>query len=474
MKKAIPENLKATLAFGISSFFTSGINYIVTPIITRLTTKTEYGLISVYNSVYAIISVIATLTLIKPGLLSVGMYEHKENRWKYLSSMIGLISAATLVTGAVLLGFYPVLKSILRLPISLVILIILTCWINPAFIFWTYKQKYEYKYKITFLVTVGTALVAQIVSVLSVYYCYKTKAPVNKAIIRLWSAAAVNLVVGVVLMFYIVSKGKKIIDTPLWKSALIIAIPLIPHYLGFAFLNGTDKIMIDMMVGTDKAGIYSLAAVISTIGSLLWSALCVTITPFINEMLGRREFGSIDKNVYPLLKLIGVVCICVSLMAPEIIRILGTKDYLEGIYVVPATVAGVFMHIVYDVFSHISFFHKKTVRIMVATIIAATINVILNYIFISKINYMAASYTTLVSFLVLAILHYYNAVQIEKTPIFNVKRIALLSLIIIGCCMTCNFLYNFIWIRYAGILLCLIYALVNWKQYFRAIVNMKI
>lgn len=229
-----------------------------------------------------------------------------------------------------------------------------------------------------------------------------------------------------------------------------------------------------MMVGTDKAGIYSLAAVISTIGSLLWSALCVTITPFINEMLGRREFGSIDKNVYPLLKLIGVVCICVSLMAPEIIRILGTKDYLEGIYVVPATVAGVFMHIVYDVFSHISFFHKKTVRIMVATIIAATINVILNYIFISKINYMAASYTTLVSFLVLAILHYYNAVQIEKTPIFNVKRIALLSLIIIGCCMTCNFLYNFIWIRYAGILLCLIYALVNWKQYFRAIVNMKI
>ena len=47
--KSMPETLKATLVFAIASFATSGINYITTPIFTRILSKSEYGLISVYN-----------------------------------------------------------------------------------------------------------------------------------------------------------------------------------------------------------------------------------------------------------------------------------------------------------------------------------------------------------------------------------------------------------------------------------------
>ena len=51
----IPENLKATFVFAIASFATSGINYITTPIFTRILTTSEYGLISVYNSWFEIV-----------------------------------------------------------------------------------------------------------------------------------------------------------------------------------------------------------------------------------------------------------------------------------------------------------------------------------------------------------------------------------------------------------------------------------
>ena len=47
--KNMPENLKATLVFAIASFATSGINYITTPIFTRLLSGAEYGTVAVYS-----------------------------------------------------------------------------------------------------------------------------------------------------------------------------------------------------------------------------------------------------------------------------------------------------------------------------------------------------------------------------------------------------------------------------------------
>ncbi len=465
-------NLKATIAFGIASFATSGINYIFTPVFTELLSTEEYGLVSVYNAIYAIISVIATLTLIKPGLLSVGMYEHKENRWRYLSSMLGLVAASSIVTGGVIFAAWGLLRSVINLPAPLMVLMILTCALNPAVVFWTYKQKYEYNYKVTFFVTVGTAVAAQLVSVGAVIAMRGRG--VDLGVVRLWSAGAVNLSVAAVLAVYIFSKGKRPFDRALWRGALIFALPLIPHYLGFAFLNGTDKLMIDSMVGTDKAGIYSLAATISTVGSLLWTALCVTFTPFVNEQLGRKNYGSIRKNTNTLLTLIGIFCVIVTLLAPEVIMILGTDEYMEGVYVVPATVAGVFMHIVYDAFAHVSFFHKRSVRIMLATITAAVTNVVLNYVFINAFGYVAASYTTLISFIVLALMHYGNVRAVEKEKIFDARVIALLSIIVTLACLSCSLLYGVRIARYMIALALFAYVVIDHRRYVGAITDMKV
>lgn len=99
-------SLKATLAFGTASFAVSGINYITTPIFTRLLSTSDYGVIAVYNSWNSIIQVFATMTLIFPGILQVGLYEHSENRWKYLSSILGIITCATGILAILCLFFY--------------------------------------------------------------------------------------------------------------------------------------------------------------------------------------------------------------------------------------------------------------------------------------------------------------------------------------------------------------------------------
>ena len=97
--KNMPENLKATLVFAIASFATSGINDLTTPIFTRLLSGAEYGTVAVYNSWYAIVRVFASMTLIFPGILNVGLYDHSQNRWRYLSSMLGITSLCSVLLG---------------------------------------------------------------------------------------------------------------------------------------------------------------------------------------------------------------------------------------------------------------------------------------------------------------------------------------------------------------------------------------
>ncbi|MGM9614974.1 MAG: lipopolysaccharide biosynthesis protein [Oscillospiraceae bacterium] len=470
----MPENLKATIVFAVASFATSGINYITTPIFTRLLTQSEYGVVSVYNSLYAIISVIATLTLSRPGVLNVGLYEHAENRWRYLSSMLGAVAASTVVVSAVVILVWPSASSLIDLPVSLVVLILLTCLLQPSVTFWTSKNRYEYKYKTTFVVTVGSALLAQIVSIAAVFWCSRHVENADLAVVRLWSAGAVNLAVAATLYTYIWIKGKTFIDLPLWKKTFAFALPLIPHYLGFAFLNGTDKIMIQSMVGSDKAGIYSLAAVISTVGSLLWQALCVSLTPYMYAKLGARKFNDVREGVKPLLILVGLCCVLISLAAPEIIRILSTEEYLEGIYVVPPIAAGVFMHILYDVFSNISFFHKKSVLIMLATVTAAAVNVVLNYVCIRQFGYVAAGYTTLASYTLLAILHYGISVKIEKEKVFDVRFSILLSLAVIGACLLCNILYALPVLRYILLAAGILIVILKRKYFIHAVSSLEV
>lgn len=451
--KNMPENLKATLVFAIASFATSGINYLTTPIFTRLLSGAEYGTVAVYNSWYSIVRVFASMTLIFPGILNVGLYDHSENRWKYLSSMLGITSLCTVLLGAVYALFPSFFQELLGLRGSLMVLMLASCFTLPATTFWTMKQRYEYRYKVTFFVSVGSAVLAQAVAVLAVM-----AADSSLDQVRLWSAGLVNMAVGLVLFGYILKQGRAFMDIPLWKKTLVVAIPLIPHYLGGELLSSMDKIMIGRMVGETEAGIYSLAAILSAIGILLWRALSVMFNPFVNARLGSREFGRIREAVKPLMLVVGVLCVIASLAAPEIIRILATEEYLAGVYVVPPVAAGIFIHAMYDTFAAVSFFHKKSTRIMTATLTAAAVNLAGNYVFIKCFGYIAAGYTTLLSNLVLTAMHYRNARHIEQEEIYDPKFSLRSVVLVTAGCLACNLLYPFAIVRYvciAGLLVLL-------------------
>ena len=170
----------------------------------------------------------------------------------------------------------------------------------------------------------------------------------------------------------------------------------------------------------------------------------------------------------------GLFCIIISFLSPEIIAILGTNEYSNAAYVIPAAAAGTFMHVLYDLFSNVAFFNKKPIHIMIATLIAAATNVILNYFFINSYGYVAAGYTTLFSYLVLAILHYIISRKLEKEIIFDWKYDVILSLIVIAMCLSAMPLYGFYIIRYFIVVAICVAILLRRNKYIEAIGGMRI
>ena len=471
--KNMPENLKATLVFAIASFATSGINYLTTPIFTRLLSGAEYGTVAVYNSWFAIVRVFASMTLIFPGILNVGLYEHSENRWKYLSTMLGITTVSTAALTVLYALFPGLFQGLLGLNGSLMALMLFSCFALPATTMWTMKQRYEYRYKSTFLVSVGSAVLAQAVAVAAVMAA-KDHQIQNLDEVRLWSAGLVNGAVGLALFAYVLKQGRTFVDLPLWKKTFLVALPLIPHYLGGELLSSMDKIMIDALVGKAEAGIYSLAAILSAIGILLWRALTVMFNPFVNSKLGSREFIRIRETVKPLMLVVGVMCVIASLAAPEIIRILGTEEYLAGVYVVPPVAAGIFIHAMYDTFAAVSFFHKRSSRIMTATLTAAAVNLVCNYIFIKAFGYIAAGYTTLLSNLVLTAMHYRNARLIESEEIYD-PRFSLVSVALVTAgCLLCNLIYPYLLVRYVCVAALLVFLWTRRKSVIDMLMGMKV
>lgn len=145
------------------------------------------------------------------------------------------------------------------------------------------------------------------------------------------------------------------------------------------------------------------------------------------------------------------------LFAPELIWIVGSEQYMEAIYVVPPVAASVFFTFLYNLFSTIEFYYERTNQIMIASILAALINLILNFIFIRIFGYIAAGYTTLFCYIFLSIAHYYFMKKsllancINEEP-FDIKLILLLSIIMMLSTIVFSALYKFSIIRYLVIL----------------------
>jgi O-antigen/teichoic acid export membrane protein len=464
-KQAKP--VKAAFWFTVCNFMPRGIQFFVIPIYIRVLTVEQYGMYAVYQSWVYVLSIFATLNL-SAGVFDNGMHKYENDRDRYMSSLQGLSTVVTLVLFLVFLFLKKWIVSLFNLPFLLIILMFIYCLFSPAWNFWNGRQRFEYNYGPLILFT---ALMSILAPAFGLTFIQLTEFKGEAIIVGTVSAGLIFFI-----FFYIRNFicGKQFFNGRYWKMALCFNLPLIPHYLSGVILGQSDRVMIDRLIGRGEAGIYNLAYQIALVMSLIIHGVNAALVPWTYKSIKAERYNEIRNIVNWLIFLFASVSLLIVLIAPEIIGLIATDAYLKAIPVIPPVVIGVFFTFIYGTFVILEFYFEENKFIMIASSIAAIVNIALNFLFIPHYGYLAAAYTTLFCYAVLAVSHYIFMrivchKHIDAVKIHNGFFILLVSLGLIIFSAILMLLYNERIIRYIILLLAIAISVIKRRELIGAI-----
>lgn len=396
--RAYPVQVKASFWFLICAFLQRGIQFITTPVFTRIMSTAEYGQFNVFNSWFGILTVIVSLNLFA-GVYSRGVVKYEDDRAAFTSSMQGLSLTLTLLWSVVYFVFHGFWNRVFSLTTFQMICMFVMILYTNIFGFWSMSERVDYKYKSVVAVTIVMSFAQPVLGIIFV------KAAFDKVSARIFGIAVVEAAVGVVLFIKQAVKGKRFFSGFYWKHALKFNVPLIPHYLSMTILNGSDRIMIGKMVSDSAAGIYGLAYSVSQVMTVFNTALMQTVEPWLLRKINEKRITDIRKIAYPTFLLVAAVNLLLIAFAPEAVKIFAPAEYYDAIWIIPPAAMSVFFTFSCNFFAVFELYYEKTKMIAFATATGAILNVALNFVFIRIFGYYAAGYTTLVCYMVYALSH---------------------------------------------------------------------
>lgn len=460
---SIPLGARSAVVYTAATVFSRGLAIITIPIFTRIMSTEQIGIVNLYNSWHGLISVVATLSLTSGGF-AVAMKEYEGKRDEYISSIQTLTSLVALIIAITYFIAPSFWDNTLGLPTSLMILMLFGFLVEPARDFWMSKQRYEYKYIVPGAVSMISALAASVLSVVIVLKMDYEGAD-NLAEGRLFANYFILFGVAFIIWVYQFAKGKTFVNKEYWKFSLRLSIPLIGYQFAAQILSVSDRMMIDKMVDKSAVGIYGTLYAVSSISLLVWNAINASFVPYLFQNVEKKDH-KIKEISFGLLEAYAAIAVMLTFMAPEIVKVLATKEYYDAIYIMPPISAGIFFTSVAHLYSNILVYYKRTEYVMYGSFVAAILNIVLNAIFIPLYGYYAAAYTTLIGYVVMALIEAIWAIKIHrkvtgsKNSIYSDKKIVFLSVGTIVLTMSGIIWYKNDILRYVVTLLSIVASIV--------------
>ncbi|MBA7641425.1 hypothetical protein ES703_49103 [subsurface metagenome] len=206
-----------------------------------------------------------------------------------------------------------------------------------------------------------------------------------------------------------VSSSLKGISFPLTFEMVKYSFPLVAGNLAAWTLSLSDRYILEFFRGSSEVGIYSASYGICEKAIMLPATLFMLASWPIAmntwEKEGEKksqEFVSQLTRYYLIIGLPAMVGL--SVLAKPLVEILIRQEYYEGYRAIPLVTSGVFLFGLQQRFQAGPIFHKRTYLIMLSIVAAGLFNLGFNLLLIPQYGYMAAAFTTLISYVFLMFL----------------------------------------------------------------------
>ncbi len=160
--------------------------------------------------------------------------------------------------------------------------------------------------------------------------------------------------------------------------------------------------MINGYIGSASAGLYSIGYAIAMPLNLVIGALLAAWTPDYFEDMGNRNYKKLDSDVDKMFRLILIGAIFLMFFGQEMGKIVADEKYYDGLKIVPIVSFGYIFAALWQFWGRNIGYAKKNIWNSIIAFSSGFTNIGLNIVLIPRYGYVAAAYTTVVSYIVMA------------------------------------------------------------------------
>lgn len=424
--------LKGTLVYTLSNVITKAGSIVFLPIMTRILTVDEYGIIGSLSPITVFFTVILGFGLynaqmkkyivLKDDEKELGSYLFSTN---FLLIVVNVLFLLFLLTpfSAQIFAKIPGLDKISYNPLIIlsIVIAVVNVFNTLAITFFRMQKKY-------FLVAVGSLISFFSNYLLAIYFISKLKLGALGYILA-------NLI-AVVILFLFYAKGYiGKFRTPLKKVyvkyAVINGFPLVFIELTDQVVNLSDRLILLMFLDLKVVGYYTLAYTGGRVLSVVTGSFINSWTPEFYEIMSKNSKAkSVTKVLEEFIAILTIVCIFAQVFSPEIIKLIFPVKFYDSIEFIPVILPAVVIQAFYclDYFFH---FHEDSWYIIFFTFFCMIFNLVFNLLLVPRYGAIIAAWTTLVAFLLRAVLEMI-VIRRKYSVSFNYKKLLLYLILMVN------------------------------------------
>ena len=212
--------------------------------------------------------------------------------------------------------------------------------------------------------------------------------------------------------------------------------------------------MIGWFVDNSAVGIYGTLSSVSTVSAIVWSAINSSFIPFLYRNIDDSEGKKRVRSLASILLLTyAAVCVLMTFLAPEVVKIIATDEYMAAIYIMPPISAAIFQNAISNMYANVLLYHKKS-----------------SYIMIPLFGYQAAAYSMLTAFVFLSYVQMRVSKKLHftitgtKETVYDDKAIIGIQWLVIVLSAIAIPLYHFTIIRYIAAFVLMIVSFFLYKK----------
>ena len=450
------KSIRASVFYFIGNIFDKAIAFITVPIFTRLLSTADYGITSTYLSWVSVLSVVITLSLGESARN--GVVEYSNDKDSFMSSIISLGTISALViTGILYIGSY-------LFDFGFTPTVVLLCCAHSyavsiiTAVQWQYVMEVKYVSR-TLLQSIPNLLIV-IISIILIRHF-----PNEKYLGRIIPNVFILFIITLAYLLFYFYRGKCFVSMKYWKYALNFSLPVIFHTISSVILAQADRTMILSLRSSSEAGIYGLAYQFGSLPQVIVTTCENIWVPWLTKMMHEKKYQLINQMVEHYILLVAVLCAEIMLISPEILKIMTVEDYYDAIFLISPIIAATFFLFLATISVDVEYFEKNTRSVAANSAIVALINIVLNFLFIPKYGAIAATFTTLSSYFMLFLLHYFTVKSIRKELLKPNMYFVPVMIVMIVMVIT-ELLAAQWWVRWGmGVALLIVLGVYGYKQY---------